>query len=64
MSKVYKIHLIKIMSQDWCHTPLIPVLGRKRQEDLYEFEARLVYRTSSRTARAVTQIKSVLKINK
>jgi hypothetical protein len=31
--------------------PLIPVLGRQRQADLYEFEASLVYRVSSRTAR-------------
>jgi hypothetical protein len=31
------------------HTPLIPALGRQRQADL---EASLVYRESSRTARA------------
>jgi hypothetical protein len=36
--------------QWWC-TPLIPALGRQRQED-HEFEASLVYRVSSRTARA------------
>jgi hypothetical protein len=36
----------------WC-TPLIPVLGRQRQLDLYEFKANLVYRASSRTARAI-----------
>jgi hypothetical protein len=35
----------------WC-TPLIPALGRKKQVDLYEFKASLVYRVSSRTARA------------
>jgi hypothetical protein len=34
------------------HT-LIPVLGKQRQQDLYEFEASLVCRTSSRTARAM-----------
>ena len=37
----------------WC-TPLIPVFRRQRQVDLYELEASLVYRVSSRTAR-VTQ---------
>ena len=31
---------------------LIPALGRQRQVDLYEFEASLVYRVSSRTVRA------------
>jgi hypothetical protein len=39
---------------------LIPALGRWRQEDLCEFEVSLVYRMSSRTARA-TQRNSVLK---
>ena len=32
--------------------PLILVLGRKRQADLCEFKASLVYRASSRTAGA------------
>ena len=36
----------------WGCTPLIPALGRQRQADLCEFEASLVYRESSRTARA------------
>jgi hypothetical protein len=36
---------------EW-HTPLTPALRRQRQADLYEFEASLVYRASSRTARA------------
>jgi hypothetical protein len=35
------------------YTPLLPVLGRQRQEDLCEFEASLVYIMSSRTARAI-----------
>ena len=35
-------------------TPLIPVLGRQRQEDLSEFNASLVYKANSRTARTVT----------
>jgi hypothetical protein len=34
------------------HTCLIPALGRQGQVDLSEFEASLVYRESSRTARA------------
>jgi hypothetical protein len=33
----------------WWRTPLIPALGRQRQP---EFEASLVYKVSSRTARA------------
>ena len=32
--------------------PLRPSLGKQRQEDLYKFDASLVYRTSSRSARA------------
>jgi hypothetical protein len=35
----------------WC-IPLTPALERQRQVDLCEFEASLVYRVSSRTARA------------
>jgi hypothetical protein len=38
----------KTSGQWWC-TPLIPALGRQRQA---EFEASLVYRVRSRTARA------------
>ena len=41
--------------QMWGHTSLIPALRRQRQEDLCEFKACLVYRASSRTAKAVTQ---------
>jgi hypothetical protein len=40
----------KILAQQWWRTPLIPALGRQRQA---EFEASLVYRVSSRTARAI-----------
>ena len=43
----------------WWHMPLIPVFGRQRQVDLW-VEARLVYKVSSRTARAI-QINPVLK---
>jgi hypothetical protein len=46
----------------WWHTPLIPALGRQRQA-ISEFEASLVYRVSSRTARA-TQRNPVSKSNK
>jgi hypothetical protein len=35
----------------WWPKPLIPVLGRQRQE-ISDFEASLVYKVSSRTARA------------
>ena len=35
----------------WC-LPLIPVLGRQRQVDLYEFKDSLVYEVSSQAARA------------
>jgi hypothetical protein len=43
--------------------PLIPALGRKKQVDLWEFEASLCYRVSSRTVRA-TQRSPVLKKTK
>jgi hypothetical protein len=36
----------------WFHTPLTPALGRQMQENLLLVEASLVYRVSSRTARA------------
>jgi len=42
---------------------LIPALGRQRQADLCEFGASLVYRESSRTARA-TQKNLVSEISK
>ena len=44
--------------------PLIPALGRQRWQDLYESEANLVYKVSSRTARAVTQRNPVSKKQK
>jgi hypothetical protein len=40
--------------------PLVPTPWRKRQEDLCQFEASLVYRVSSRTSRT-TQKNSVSK---
>ena len=39
---------------------LIPALGKQKQVDLSEFEASMVYRASSRTARTVTQRNHVL----
>ena len=42
-----------IVGRQWWCTPLIPALGRQRKEDLCEFEASLVYRLSSKTARTV-----------
>jgi hypothetical protein len=36
-------------------TPSISALGRQRQVDLYEFEASLVYRASSRTAKVTSE---------
>jgi hypothetical protein len=35
------------------HTTLIPALGRQRQVDLCEFKANLVYKASSRIAKAM-----------
>lgn len=40
-------------SQMCCCRPLIQALGRERCVDLCEFEARLVYNVSSRTARLI-----------
>jgi hypothetical protein len=40
--------------------PLIPALEKQRQEDLYEIEASMVYKVSSRTAKA-TQRNPILK---
>jgi hypothetical protein len=37
----------------WWLMPLIPGLRRQRQADVYEFEASLVYRVRSWTAKAI-----------
>ena len=49
-------------AEQWWHMPLVPALRRQRQrqEDLCEFEVNVIYRVSSRTARA-TQRNPVLK---
>jgi hypothetical protein len=48
---ILKSKLVKNkLSRAWWHTPLIPALGRQRQ--ISEFETSLVYKVSSRTARA------------
>ena len=44
--------------------PSITALGRQRWVNLYEFETRLVFRGSSRTAKAVTQRNPVSKEKK
>jgi hypothetical protein len=41
------------MSRAWWCTPLIPALGGGRDRQISEFEASLVYRVSSRTAKAI-----------
>ena len=38
------------VARQWRPAPLIPALGRQRQGDLWEFEASLDYKASSRTA--------------
>ena len=50
-------------SQEWSHRTLIPVLGRQRQVDFYEFEASLLNKLNSRTVRT-TQKKPVSKNKK
>ena len=44
--------------------PLIPAFRKQKKADLRKFEASLVYKVSSRTARAVTQRNPVLKREK
>ena len=44
--------------------PLIPALGRQRQEDLCEFEVSQVYRASYRTARTTQRNPVLEKQNK
>ena len=44
--------------------PLIPALGKQRQAELCEFKTSLVYKVSSRSAKAVTQRNPVSKNEK
>ena len=53
-----------ISAELWWHTPLIPALRRQRQVGLYEFKASLVYRISSRIARATQRTLSQKKKKK
>ena len=53
----------KVATKAWWCTPLVPALGRQKQEDLCGFKTSLAYRASSRTARA-TQRNSVFKKTK
>jgi hypothetical protein len=50
---IQKINQLKIGNNgQWWHMLLIPTLGRQKQADLCESEASMLYRASSRTARA------------
>jgi hypothetical protein len=40
------------MSRAWWHTPLVPTLGGRGRR-ISEFKASMVYKVSSRTARAI-----------
>lgn len=53
--KKYYIFLV------WWLTPLTPALKKQRQVDLCDFMASPVYKTSSTTARALTQRNPVLR---
>ena len=44
-----------MIARQWWRKPLIPALRRKRQADVCEFEASLVYRASSRTGSEATE---------
>ena len=51
MIKQVIYHIVAIARQWWCK-PLVPALERQRQAEFLEFEASLIYRVSSTTARA------------
>jgi hypothetical protein len=60
--KMWRKKITHSLKSHWQHTPLIPALGG-RGSWIFEFEASLVYRESSRTAKA-TQRNPVLKIKR
>lgn len=51
LDKAIILKILYIYQAQW-FIPLMPALGRQRQEDLCKFEASLIYITSYRTARA------------
>ena len=53
-------HKQEVLAGQWWRRPLIPALG-DRGRQLYELEASLGYRVSSKTGRTVTQRNPVLK---
>jgi hypothetical protein len=59
-----KVKKKKKLCWAWWHAPLIPAVGRQRQEDLCEFDVSLVYSEHSKIARALTQRELELKILK
>jgi hypothetical protein len=61
ISRVQAVLLKQALS--WVVHAFSPTLGRQRQADLYKFEASLIYRSSSRTAKD-TERNPILKINK
>lgn len=59
--QLQKHHLKNVIyAGQWRHMSLIPAVERKRQLDLCEYETSLVYRVSSRPARAVAQRRPIL----
>ena len=56
----HALNILKIAGL-WWRMPLIPALERQKQADLCEFKSSLIYKVSSRTARAVSQRSPVLK---
>jgi hypothetical protein len=59
IEKHLNLHIIKIKTGQWWHTPL-GVRGR----EISEFEDSLVYRVSSRTARTIQRNPILIKTNK
>ena len=51
-SKTVSQEIKNFKSWQWCRTPLTSALGRQRPVGLFEFKVTLIYRASSRAARA------------